>query len=93
MKPWTEGDPIGMGEIFLPTQNARNAYGKACRAAVIDSAALHAISLPTLHQRRKFIDSYPADRRDALKARIKTLWEKKNGTFFSGWRGAGGGDD
>lgn len=82
MKAWSAGDPIGMGEIYLPTQKARNAYGNACREAIIDSAAAHAIKLATLAARRRFIDTYPADRRDALKARIKTLWEKKNGTFF-----------
>lgn len=82
MKPWAEGDPIGMGKVYLPTQQSRNAYGNACREAIIDSAAAHAIELVTLAERRQFIDTYPADRRDALKARIKTLWEKKNGTIF-----------
>lgn len=82
MKPWAEGDPIGMGEVYLPTQKARDAYGRACRDAQIDSAAAHAIELATLAARRQFIDTYPADRRDALKARIKTLWEKKNVTLF-----------
>lgn len=82
MKPWAEGDPIGMGEVYLPTQKVRDAYGKACREAIIDSAAAHAIELATLAARRQFIDTYPADRRDALKARIKTLWEKKNVILF-----------
>ena len=78
MKPWQPGDPVGMGEVYLPDKKARAAYGKACRDAVIDSAAKHAISLPTLHERRKFIDSYPLDAREALKDRIKELWEARN---------------
>lgn len=82
MKPWVEGDPIGMGEVYLPTQKVRDAYGRACRDAQIESVAAHAIELATLAARRQFIDTYPADRRDALKARIKTLWEKKNVILF-----------
>jgi len=78
MKPWQPGDPVGMGEVYLPDKKTRAAYGKACRDMWIDSAAKHAISLPTLHQRRKFIDSYPAAARDALKDRIKELWEARH---------------
>lgn len=64
-----------MGEVYLPDKKTRAAYGKACRDAWIDSAANHAISLPTLHQRRKFIEIYPSAAREALKDRIKELWE------------------
>ena len=78
MKPWQPGDPVGMGEVYLPDKKTRAAYGKACRAAVIDSAAKHAINLPTLDQRREFINLYPAAARDALKDRIKELWEARH---------------
>jgi hypothetical protein len=78
MKPWQLGDPVGMGEVYLPDKKTRAAYGKACRAAVIDSAAKHAINLPTLDQRREFINRYPAAAREALKDRIKELWEAKH---------------
>jgi hypothetical protein len=79
MKPWQPGDPVGMGEVYLPDKKTRAAYGKACRAAVIDSAAKHAISLPTLHRRRNFIDSYPVNAREALKDRVREIWEERNG--------------
>lgn len=82
MKAWSAGDPIGMGEVYLPTKKTRDAYGKACSEAQINSAAALAIELPTLAARRAFIDTYPASRRDALKARIKTLWENRNGALF-----------
>lgn len=78
MKAWQIGDAVGLGRVFLPNKEARAAYGLACRSLWIDSAARHAISLPTLHQRRKFIDSYPPDARSALKDRIKELWESKH---------------
>lgn len=78
MSAWREGDAIGVGEVYLPTEKIRDAYSKACRDAQIDSAAAHAIELSTLAARREFIETYPAARRDALKARIKILWEKKN---------------
>lgn len=77
MKPWRLGDPVGMGEVYLPDSKTRAAYGKACRAAVIDSAAKHAINLPTLQRRREFINSYPAAAREALKDRIRELWRAK----------------
>ena len=78
MKPWQPGDPIGMGEVYLPDSKARAAYGKACRDAFITSAAKHAISLPTLDRRREFINRYPAAAREALKDRIKELWEARH---------------
>ena len=78
MKPWQQGDPVGMGVVCLPDKKARAAYGKACRDLWIDSAAKHVIRLPTLHQRRKFIDSYPLNAREALKDRIKELWEYRH---------------
>ena len=78
MKPWQPGDPVGCGEVYLPDKKTRAAYGKACRDLWIDSAAKHAISLSTLHQRRKFIDSYPLDARNELKGRIKELWEARH---------------
>lgn len=78
MKPWQPGDPVGMGEVYLPDKKTRAAYGKACRAAVIDSAAKHAINLPTLDRRREFINRYPAAARDALKDRIRELWEARH---------------
>jgi len=75
MKHWRAGDPVGMGEVYLPDRKTRDAYGKACRDAWIDSAAKHTISLPTLQSRRDFINKYPASARDALKDRIKELWK------------------
>lgn len=78
IKPWQPGDPVGVGLVYLPNKKTRDAYGKALKDQWIESAAKHAISLPTLHQRRNFIDSYPIDARDVLKDRIKELWEARN---------------
>jgi hypothetical protein len=75
MKPWAGG--IGGGEIFLLDQKTRVAYGQACRAAIIDSAARHVINLGSLDERRAFIAKYPAKMQDSLKARIKEIWEEK----------------
>ena len=75
MKPWAGG--IGGGEIFLPNDEARAAYGQACRAAIIDSAARYVINLGSLDERRAFIAKYPAKMQDSLKARIKKIWEDK----------------
>lgn len=75
MKPWTGG--IGGGEIYLPDEATKAAYGKACRAAIIDSAARHVINLGSLEARRAFIAKYPAKMQDSLKARIKEIWETR----------------
>ena len=78
MRPWREGDPVGAGVVYLPDTKTKQAYARACKRLWIESAAKHAISLPTLHQRRNFIDSYPLDALEALKDRIKELWEARN---------------
>jgi len=75
MRSWREGDPVGTGVVYLPDTKTREAYTRACKLLRIESAAQHAISLPTLHQRRKFIDSYPAEAREELKNKVKELWE------------------
>jgi len=77
MNSWRTGDPVGMGEIYLPDAKSSAAYAKACRVALIDSAARYAINLPTLQQRRDYINKQPAASVDALKARIRELWEKQ----------------
>jgi hypothetical protein len=77
MIAWQPGDPVGTGALYLPTKEDRLAYGMACRGAIIDSAARHAISLGSLQLRRDFIDAYPDTMRDALKARIKQIWETR----------------
>ena len=66
-----------MGEIYLPDAQSQAAYANACRVALIDSAARHAINLPTLKQRRDFINKQSPAAQDALKARIRELWETR----------------
>jgi len=77
MKPWQPGDPVGMGEIYLPDAKSSAAYANACRVALIDSAARHVIGLQSLHQRRAYIDKQPKAAQEALKARIRELWETR----------------
>jgi hypothetical protein len=76
MKPWRHGDPVASGLVYLPDKKTRDAYGKACKELWIEPAAIHAVNLPTLHQRRKFIESYPMPERDQLKDRVSELWRK-----------------
>lgn len=74
----TWDQPVGSGEVYLPDRASRVAYGAACRAAIIDSAARHTLRLPTLAARQAFIKAYPDRLKEALKVRIKQLWETKN---------------
>jgi hypothetical protein len=72
------GDPVGMGEVYLPTRDSKEAYASACNEEMLDSAARYAMELRTVEERRDFIATWPESRRNALKAKIKTLWEKRN---------------
>ena len=73
------GDPVGMGEVYLPTRDSKEAYNAACNEELLDSAARYAMELRTVEARRDFIATWPESRRNALKEKIKTLWEKRNG--------------
>ena len=79
MREWRAGDPIGAGRVYLPDTASREAYGRACRDQVIESAARTAIALPDIEARRAYINRYPAGARDALKAKVSQLWRKKDG--------------
>lgn len=72
------GDPVGMGEAYLPTRDSKEAYNAACNEALLDSAARYAMELRTIEARRDFIATWPESRRNELKAKIKTLWETRN---------------
>lgn len=77
MMPWRAGDPVGMGEVFLPDEKTKAAYTKACQDSYLTTVARHAISLPTLEERREFIANYPKGGQEALKARMQELWTSK----------------
>lgn len=78
MKVWQVGDPVGMGEVYLLSRDSKEAYNAACNEEMLDSAARYAMELRTVEARRNFIATWPESRRNALKAKIKTLWEKRN---------------
>jgi F420-dependent methylenetetrahydromethanopterin dehydrogenase len=67
-----------MGEVYLPTRDSKEAYNAACNEEMLGSAARYAMELRTVEARRDFIATWPESRRNALKAKIKTLWEKRN---------------
>jgi hypothetical protein len=75
-REWAAGDPVGCGVVYLPSKASRRAYGDACRRAFIDAAAREVAAMRDLHQRRAFIERYPEADREALKARIKELWQR-----------------
>jgi hypothetical protein len=78
MKAWKMGDPVGIGEVYLPSRDSKEAYNAACNEEMLDSAARYAMELKTVEARRDFIASWRENQRNALKAKIKTLWEKRN---------------
>lgn len=48
-------DPVGMGEIYLPTRDSKDAYNAACNEEMLNSAARYAMELRTVEARRDFI--------------------------------------
>ena len=72
------GDLVGIGEVYLPSRDSKEAYNLACNEEMLDSAARYAMELRTVEARRDFIATWPESRRNALKAKIKTLWETRN---------------
>ena len=69
------GDPVGMGEVYLPSSDSKEAYNAACNEELLDSAARYAMELRTVEERRNFIATWPKGRRDELKAKITSLWK------------------
>jgi hypothetical protein len=67
-----------MGEVYLPSRDSKEAYNAACNEEMLDSAARYAMELRTVEARRDFIATWPESRCNALKAKIKTLWETRN---------------
>lgn len=78
MTPWREGDPVGIGEVYLPDDKHKKTYSLACKRLIIESAAFHVLKLKTIDKRREFINSYPQAGQDNLKSRVKELWGKAN---------------
>ena len=78
MREWQVGDPVGTGEADLRSINSKEAYNAACNEEMLDSAARYAMELKTVEARRDFIATWPESKRNALKAKIKTLWETRN---------------
>jgi hypothetical protein len=68
-----------MGEVYLPTRDGKEAYNAACNEEMLDSAARYAMELRTVEARRDFIATWRENQRNALKTKIKALWEKRNG--------------
>jgi len=77
MTPWKAGDPVGNGVAFLPDSKSKRGYSEACEASMIDAAARYIIGLPSLDQRREFIERVPQARREAVKARVSVLWGER----------------
>lgn len=77
MKAWKMGDPVGMGEVYLLTRDSKEAYNAACNEEMLDSAARYAMELRTVEARRDFIATWRENQRNALKEKIKDLWDKR----------------
>jgi hypothetical protein len=67
-----------MGEVYLPSRDSKEAYAVACEEEITNSAARYAMELRTVEARRDFIATWRENQRNALKAKIKTLWETRN---------------
>jgi hypothetical protein len=76
-QPWQPGEPIGCGEIYLPTAKLRAEYHRAVREAVMAATARGIVNMPELASRRAAIARVPEKWRDEIKARVAELWGQK----------------
>lgn len=76
-QPWQPGDPIGCGEIYLPTSALRQKYHQAVHEATITAIARGVVNMPELASRRAAIARVPEKWRDEVKARVKEIWGQK----------------
>jgi hypothetical protein len=77
MTPWRKGNKIGSGEVYLPDDDARAAYGSACLDAILYATAKQVLRMKELAERRQFIANYPQALQPELKEKIKALWAEK----------------
>ncbi len=76
-RPWRPGDPVGCGEVFLPTRKLVEAYTQACVDAQIETAARAICAMPDRETRAAAVAMYYAPRRERLKEKIRELWAKR----------------
>tara|TARA_R100001198_G_scaffold29191_1_gene15345 strand:- start:37 stop:279 length:243 start_codon:yes stop_codon:yes gene_type:complete len=77
LRPWRDGDTIGMGEAYLPDTKTKRAYSNACKSLMIESAARHILAMRDLNKRRMAIEAYPETMKEQLKAEITRLWDNQ----------------
>jgi len=77
LRPWRDGDPIGMGEAYLPDTKTKRAYSSACKSLMIESAARHILGMRDINKRRIAIEAYPEIMKEQLKAKITRLWDNQ----------------
>lgn len=75
-KAWQPGDPVGCGPVYLPTRDVADAYARACLDAILTADARAICAIPEIATRRARIAMYPEKHREALKARVRELWNK-----------------
>jgi len=77
LRPWRDGDAIGMGEAYLPDTKTKRAYSNACKSLMIESAARHILGMRDINKRRIAIEAYPEAIKEQLKAEITRLWDNQ----------------
>lgn len=75
LKPWQPGDPVGRGQVYLPSSKVRVEYHRQCTREIILADARMICAAPDLQTRRAMIARYPEEYREQLKARVKEIWE------------------
>ncbi len=77
MRPWRDGDAIGMGKAYLPDTKTQRAYSNACQRQIIEVAARYILGMRDLNKRRIAIEAYPEAMKEKLKAEITRLWDNQ----------------
>ena len=76
LTPWQPGDPVGTGQVYLPSEKLAAAYGAECQRLLVESWAQQVMKGQTIHARRALIQQCPASMREKVKLRVTELWEQ-----------------
>lgn len=71
---WRPGDPVGGGEVYLPDEKTRAAYGEECARQIVEAYAWRVVQTPSLYYRRQLIEQFPKAMQQRLKDRVLELW-------------------
>lgn len=77
LTPWKPGDPVGCGDVYLPTSELRSAYAEECRRQQTEANALYVLDGATLAIRQARVRQLPVNLQAAVQVRVWEIWNER----------------